>query len=103
MDTFAIATLFISFVMMTASVISAIYTISRIKKAREEESEEDIRRLIEETLNDGELDNRIERVVEEVIIREITPKIDEIDKKTDKIKLILCTNISELKNSDICR
>ncbi|EWG06372.1 MAG: hypothetical protein ASUL_09884 [Candidatus Aramenus sulfurataquae] len=103
MDWFTFASLAISFVMMLTSIISVIYTVSRLEKAKKEEREERIRELVMEALNDGTLDHRIERVVEEVISREIMPKIDAIDDKTDKIRLILCTNIAELKNSDLCR
>ena len=74
-------------------VVTIVYTLYRLKKVVETQREQDIKKQFNEYVHSEEFKNLLVEAINQ----------SDMNKKLNIIVLVLCTHVSELKNSKLCQ
>jgi len=87
---------YVSLSAITFDVISVLYILYKVKQIQDQQGEKKVREIVRDELEKDEYKKEIKQIVKE--------SIDESDlnKQVNRLILILCTNIPELKRSSLC-
>jgi len=87
---------YVSLSAITFDVVSVLYIFYKVKQIQDQQGEKKVRQIVRDELEKDEYKEEIKQIVKESINE------SDLNKQVNKLILILCTNIPELRKSSLC-